>query len=196
MSDRGDLLSRRAIAWPSSQPAPRLPTYGSELRRLRRASGKTIGDVSRHLGLPTPVVSKAENGKHLLSGLELAEFCRWLGIDPEPLAQLAREVIDSCAHSDLLRDAIARADAAEAEVARLRAKLAGTAQPPTEQPIRLQDLSVGAVVLDADGDKWTRTDGGAEVLCRGKSRSVLWPDDDLGDALEHFGPFRAVDGTR
>jgi transcriptional regulator with XRE-family HTH domain len=79
---------------PRQRPRPLLrTTIGEVLRRVRRAQGRTLADVSRAARVSVPYLSELERGRKEASSEVLAAICDALRIDlPELLAVVGREL--------------------------------------------------------------------------------------------------------
>jgi HTH-type transcriptional regulator, competence development regulator len=85
----GRALDCRGVNWYVN---PMSKKFGAELRNARRQKEKTLGDVSRLLGVSVPFVSAVENGKrNPLSATQILAVCQMLGESPELLLKLASE---------------------------------------------------------------------------------------------------------
>ncbi len=79
---------------PQRRPRPLLRrTLGEVLRRVRRAQGRTLADVSRAARVSVPYLSELERGRKEASSEVLASICDALRIDlSELLAVVGREL--------------------------------------------------------------------------------------------------------
>ena len=79
---------------PQQRPRPLLrTTIGEVLRRIRRAQGRTLADVSRAARVSVPYLSELERGRKEASSEVLAAICDALRIDlSELLAVVGREL--------------------------------------------------------------------------------------------------------
>lgn len=59
--------------------------------------------------------------------------------------------------------------------------------------VRIKTLPVGHAAEDIHGDVWVRTEQGATVvILRGRRQTVQWPNAELAEADEQFGPMTLI----
>ena len=83
------------------------------------------------------------------------------------------------------REAQDREDTARADREAMRAYIGGVALR-TARP---------GLYIDVDGDEWERHPDGKGATCRAELGHVHWPESELPDADDQWGPFRHQGGT-
>jgi transcriptional regulator with XRE-family HTH domain len=75
---------------PTDPKARKSPAFGELLRQLRLPTGKSLGELARHLGYSVVYLSDIERGRRPpFDDSKIRETAAFLGLDPEPLLDAA-----------------------------------------------------------------------------------------------------------